>query len=582
MHRTLDESKHGVGDERSGIWKPFATRGVGATDARTIRGHEDERLAELSSFRVLDTPAEACFDELTAIAASVCRKPIATVSLVDGDREWSKSHHGRSWPGADNIPRSMSLCSDVIKNTQPLVVEDASLDSRFQHNPLVTGTPGIRFYAGAPLLTSEGFAIGAICVMDVVSGEVTDLELQQLVRLARVCVDLLERSRRERQNALASRTRSELLDSMSREIRGPLNGVLGTARLLSDTPLDADQRQLVGSLSRSGEQLLTLSTNVHEYAQLEAGRIELQSVAFDLKTLVADAAETVSAQAREKKLDLTVVWNSRRTPARVGDPQRLQQVFVNLLSNAVKFTNTGAVSIAVADSLSPTGVAVTISDTGIGIEPELIDSVFDIFGNPGDASACRHDGARIGLALCKQLVTLMRGSIAVESKPGVGTRFTLQVPLAIGAMPAVGDSSNQPFDLSGRTILVAEDDPISALVVQHLLKRRGAEVEVAANGQLAIAACRTRSYDALLMDCVMPEMDGYAATRWLRSNGPEWCAAVPIIALTVNALDGDRQRSLAAGMSDYLTKPVRPEALETALRRAMETAQAVVEHAKSA
>lgn len=580
VRTTLDHSGYGIEPQSDAGITPFPETDCLIADA-AMSDQEEQRLAELRSFRILDSSPEACFDELSTIAASVCRTPIALVSLVDRNRQWSKAQYGLSWLGADSMSRAASFCSHAIQSREALVVEDAALDARFRDNPLVTGPPHIRFYAGAPLITSEGFAIGTICTMDTVPREVTAAAVQLLTRLARVCVDLLERRRREHEHARATRTRSELLDALGREMRGPVHGVMGAARLLGEESLNDHQRRLVNSMLRSGEKLLSLTTNVHEYAQVEADRVELQSVAFDLKKLLTDSVTAVASQARRKNLELAVRWHSQRTSWRVGDPERLQHVFVNLLSNAVKFTHAGSISIEVADSLSPTGVAVTVADTGIGIKTECIDSIFDSFRKPAEPSAFLHEGAGIGLALSKQLVTLMRGSITVESSPGVGSRFTVHVPLAMKATPAAETSSNSPFDFSGRTILVAEDDPVSALVVEHLLKRRGAVVDVVDNGRKAIEACHEHVYDAVLMDCVMPEIDGYEATRSLRSHGPSWCAGVPIIALTAKALDRDRRRSLAAGMSDHLTKPVRPEALEIVLHRALLQTLPVLKRART-
>ena len=421
-----------------------------------------------------------------------------------------------------------------------------------------SGEVGHTLSSYIPDIDSAGRVIGFhVLVTDVTELKLAELRLQELnAQMA---------SARDHAEA-ASRAKTEFVANMSHEIRTPMNAILGLSRLLEESPLGEQERDYAAHIQLSARSLMGILNDILDFSKIEAGRLELEHTPFSLDEVVRNTSVIVSANARDKGIR-TIVDTAPDIPSTlVGDPLRLQQVLLNLAGNAVKFTERGEVVLSMrklAETEADVTLEFSVRDTGIGIAPEHHERLFESFSQADNSTSRRYGGTGLGLAICHRLVALMGGAISFDSRPGLGSVFRFTAVFGKGQAepvtcpkPPATPCSSLNGRLTGLRALLVEDNEINQKVASQILRKAGAMVEIVGDGQAAVdrLAQEGERFDAVLMDVQTPIMDGYEATRLIRKQSR--FAALPIIAMTANAMADDREKALQAGMNAHVAKPI--------------------------
>ena len=515
-------------------------------------------------------------------------EPDATLRAV-GRRTVDGPHQPLDAPLAALADAPHHLMRYVARTRQPLVLDRA--DQSPIDDPALAARPAAAILC-VPLATREGDVGVLYLENDRITGAFTHdrtrvlqlIGMQAAVSLTNArlhqaterLAETLEQRVLQRTAELAiardaaleaTRAKSAFLAAMSHEIRTPMNGLLGTAQLLAHTRLDPRQRDYVDIIEGSADSLLTVLNDILDFSKIEAGRFEIEHRPFSLRDTVDASAQLVAELADRKNIDLVVQMVAGVPDRVIGDGIRLRQILLNLIGNAIKFTEDGHVELSVRPAR--TGIVrFEVIDSGIGIRPELIDRLFQPFSQADDSISRRFGGTGLGLAICKRLVELMGGHIGVTSTLGQGSTFWFELPLALDDTAAIAPPPTAPIERPAlpateaiRRVLVVEDNLVNQKITRWMLERQGYQCVVVGDGLRALEAEEHTRFDAILMDCQMPEMDGLEATRRLRARG----CTLPIIALSAGALEDERAACLEAGMDGFVPKPIKMPELLAAL-----------------
>ncbi len=574
-----------------------------------VAAEDAERISKLRKYQVLNNNEEPAFARLTELAKLFFNMPVVAITFMDEETQYLKSLLGLD--GICTTSRKVAICNYTVLSDEVLVLPDLTEDSRFSQNPLVTEAPYLRFYAGAPIIMQEDgktYRLGSLCLMDMQAHhDFTEKDADILAQFAAMAADALKLQDQQRHAKHANEMKSEFLANMSHEIRTPMNGIIGMVEMLAETKLSAEQQEYVDNIKVSNEHLLAIINGILDLSKVESGKMTIDSIPMNISSLCNEVVSLFAVKARQRGLTLDYHYTEALSPYIKGDPVRIKQIMVNLVNNAIKFTREGGrVTIDVKHmennpcedkygnhksicshelqveqashyNTDDRGsvkhqdmtLCIEVTDTGVGIKPESLEAIFDAYDQANKSTHRLYGGTGLGLSVCKSLVELMGGYIEVDSAVGIGTTFTVLLPL-----PPIDEAHYESWQDSndfGMTepshelighILLVEDDSVNAMIAKKALNNSGHTVTHVTDGQQAIEvfALNPEQYDVILMDHHMPIMDGVQATIKLHElYDPQ--ALPPIIALTANAMDGERKKYLDVGMQDYCTKPFKQEQL---------------------
>ncbi|MCG8533411.1 MAG: ATP-binding protein [Desulfovibrionales bacterium] len=543
-----------VGENFSPLSKTDTTGDCGAGTAQIVTEAE-------SSSRLLELQKEldAAQQEIALLREVICAMP-ARITVMDSAQSvvYGEKNDDTQWRPVDDSESQALVCAaHKIKNCRDCAFRRVVASGESQRvTETSTESGAYREVNLIPLKSSEHSGLIVQCAYDVTK----DRERSRELRAAKDAAEA------------AGQAKTDFLATMSHEIRTPMNGLLGMLDLALDTELDGEQREYLEAVENSAESLLVLINHILDFSKIEAGVIEIDPQAFRLRKKLSALRTMFFHRAEERCLNFRVIIPDDVPEVLVGDFPRIRQVLVNLLDNALKYTDSGTIEVQVElleKSADDALVRFSVADTGIGIRAEHKELIFEKFVQSDSSVSRKHQGAGLGLSICRKLVELLGGTLEVESAAGSGTTFSFALPLGLSMLdeqghPVHSSEAISPASRFGYTkrALIVDDNDVNLKYMQLFLEKHGFTVGIATNGIEALESLQKDYYDIVLMDIAMPHMDGLEATRTIReSTSLRVSPDVPVIAMTAHALKGDREVFLANGMNEYVGKPINPDNL---------------------
>jgi signal transduction histidine kinase len=527
---------------------------------------EDEatRLKTLYDYDVLDTEAEKILDDLTQLAAQTCNTPITLISLIDSNRQWFKSKVGLD---AQETSRDIAFCAHAIHQKGIFEVEDTLQDKRFFDNPLVTSAPNIRFYAGTPLVSPDGYAIGTLCVIDDKPNKLTHEQRQALEVLGRSVISQLELRKKIKELKQANEHKTEFLSNMSHELRTPLNAIIGFSHLILDDikhhKLPAKFSEYIGHIDYSGRRLLSVVNSVIDLNKIEAGMMQVQIERVCLREYIKDLEGMLAITANAKDVEFSV-YISDHLPAYLAiDQGKVSQIITNLVHNAIKFTDSGK-WVKVEILHNDKKLVITVADQGEGISSIDQTKLFSKFQQVGQAKSS--EGSGLGLSITRGLIEILGGTIEVLSTLGSGSIFKVMLPQLSDTEALQQATISKPlkanFDLNSKILLV-EDNEINQAVMLAIFESLDLRIAIAGTGEEAVDMVNNSHFDLIFMDIHLPGIDGRQASEQIKRVHPD----TPIIALSADTFNQHNVEYNDKVWEQYMCKPIEKEKLVQALNR---------------
>jgi len=554
---------------------------------------EENRLKSLFEYCVdLESP-EYELDEITKLIALICKTPVASITLIDSNNIWLKSKTGfeEFEREGKNSEKAFSFFKQVIEQKEIFEVFDCNEDDKYKAHLDFTGYPNIRFYAGIPIVTPSGYNIGVLYVIDSQPRKLTQTQRAALATLAQHAMMFFElkKSKKllEQANEVAdkvTKAKDDFLSNISHEIRTPLNAIYGFTELLNKTILNKNQKEMLNIVKSSVEILMVIINDILDFSKIELGELEIKNTPFNLERAITSIKEVFTQKANEKNLELNFYIDKKLPKLIIGDKIRISQIITNLINNAIKFTNKGYIDFTVKlkdESEEKIEISFAVKDTGIGIEAEKLETIFERFQKADNETTRKYGGSGLGLSISKSLVEMQGGKLSIESEHGKGSVFSFALSLAkVNELKvqkclkrqSKGGKVNKLVEEKRKfneelkrivkkdeiEVLILEDTIFNYILIEKIFENTLINLDYAENGKIGLKKLESKNYDMILLDLQMPEMDGFEFAHIVRSVKK---SDILMLAISANNLGYEIQKCFEIGINDYFMKPFERKCL---------------------